>query len=56
MVTIKAVVTVGKKPYNFGWLPPTTSFQLQWSVVVVVGVVVVVVVVVSRTGGGLVRN
>ena len=58
MVTIKAVVTVGKKPYNFGWLPPTTSFQLQWSVVVaVVGVVVVVViVVVIRTGGGLARD
>ena len=49
MVTIKAVVTVGKKPYNSGLLPPTISFQLQWSVVV--GVVVVVFV--SRTGGGL---
>ena len=45
MVTIKAAVTVGKKPYNSGLLPPTTSFQLQWSVVVVVGVVIVVVVV-----------
>ena len=53
MVTIKAVVTVGKKPYNFGWLPPTISFQLQWSVVAVVGVVVVIV---SRTGGGLARD
>ena len=50
MVTIKAAVTVRKKPYNSGLLPPAISFQLQWSVVVVF---VSVVVVVSRTGGGL---